>query len=96
MSPHLHLPRLHRHLREGRKHVGLGLAFVLAIVALALFSSAAQVVDLAVSGPRVDVRVSQAAARALSEEDLSANSEVALIATSLVEVPSASVDAISL
>ena len=95
MSPHLHWLRLHHHLREGHRRVGRALPLVLGIIGLSLFASAAQVVDFALAGSRVAIQAS-AGAPALSAEEANENFDAGVIAARLVEVPSASVEAISL
>ncbi len=95
MSPHLHWLRIHRHLRDGHRRVGRALPLVLGIIGLSLCASVAQVVDFALAGSLVATQVS-AAAPALSAEDANENFDAGVIAARFVEVPSASVEAISL
>ena len=95
MSPLLHWPRFHGHRPGGQANGGHSAAVVLGIIGLSLLASTAQVVGSAIAAPRVELRVSEAVAP-LSDEDAAANVEAGVMAASLVELPPASVDAISL
>jgi hypothetical protein len=66
-----------------------------AIVAFSICSGIVQVADFALAGARGTMRVS-VTSPALSAEDSNANLDAAVMAADLVELPSASVEAISL
>ena len=95
MSPLLHWPRFHGHRPGGQVNGSRSAAVVLGIIGLSLLASTAQIVGSTVAAPRVEWRVSEAVAP-LSDEDAAANFEAGVMAASLVDLPPASVDAISL
>jgi hypothetical protein len=92
MSTRSHWPDLGRRLPGGSGRASL---LVSAIIAFSVCSGIVQVADFALAGSRGPMRVS-VTSPALSAEDSNANLDAAVMAADLVELPSASVEAISL
>lgn len=95
MSPLPLWPRFHGHRPGGQAHGSHPAAVVLGIIGLSLLASTAQVVGSASAGQRVELRVSEVVPP-LPDEDAAANFDAGVMAASLVDLPPASVDAISL
>ena len=88
MSPHFHWPHLHWHRRPARRSGSIALPVMLAIIALSVLAGATQVVGSMDAQPRDTLQA--------RESESPSMGEARAIPTTLVELPPASVEAMSL
>jgi hypothetical protein len=95
----LHFHWLHAQRWLAHAHVSRAVTLVLSVIGISLLSSALRVLDAAVSGALIDYRaaaVAPAASGASNAPDAILDTGPASVDASLVEVPEATVQAISL